>query len=217
MHESILRENYYYTSRGAMLDAEKLGPAKRSGMRMRIGRGLYLHQIFPCKDGYVTWVFFGGTPGAQDNRRISEWMDDEGIPGEIPKNIDWEAVSFNEVDQNFIDAMEGRVIKLFMKYNKYELEEEAMKRGIRVYAVNNIQDMINHLQLDYRKFYKNIYHSELETSIKYPGYMFQTTEGDKASIRHRAPLIGEHNEQIYGDLLGMSERKLTNLREIGVI
>lgn len=214
IHECVIGENYHYTSVGEEVSGL---PFQRSGMRMRLGQGLYIYQIWPCKDGYVTWVFFGGTPGAQDNRRISEWMDDEGILGGIPTDTDWEGLDFSKIGQDYVDRMEERVAKLFMKHTKHELEDEAMRRGIRVYAVNDMRDLLNHKQLNYRKFYKDLEHPELGISIRYPGYMFQTTAGDKACIRFRAPLIGEHNRQIYHDELGFSEQKIKELRRSGVI
>ena len=39
----------------------------------------------------------------------------------------------------------------------------------------------------------------------------------KWSIRRRAPLIGEHNLEIYEKELGLSRQQLTVLKESGVI
>ena len=36
-------------------------------------------------------------------------------------------------------------------------------------------------------------------------------------IRRRAPLIGEHNREIYCGELGLSEEELEMLKEVGVI
>ncbi|WP_249599416.1 CoA transferase, partial [Peribacillus frigoritolerans] len=52
--------------------------------------------------------------------------------------------------------------------------------------------------------------------IKVPGIVpkFSETPG---RIRHRAPELGEHNKQVYGEELGLSEEELTNLKAKGVI
>ena len=52
-------------------------------------------------------------------------------------------------------------------------------------------------------------------AITYPGAFVKPSEA-AFGIRHRAPLIGEHNEEIYGEL-GFSEGELAILKQEGVI
>jgi benzylsuccinate CoA-transferase BbsE subunit len=215
IHECVVRENYHYLEAGQEIRGLPL--PQRTGTRMMAAEGLYIHSIWPCKDGYVTWAFLGGAAGAPDNRRISQWMDDEGLPGGIPTDTDWENLDFSKIDQDYVDKMEDRVAKFFMKHSKHELEEEAVRRGVRIWAVNDMQDILNHKQLDFRRFFKNMEHPNLGATIKYPGYLFETTEGDKACIRFPAPLIGEHNKQIYQDELGLSGQEIKELKQSGVI
>jgi formyl-CoA transferase len=39
----------------------------------------------------------------------------------------------------------------------------------------------------------------------------------KTSIRRPAPMVGEHNEQVYGQWLGLSPQELKKLEENGII
>ncbi len=52
--------------------------------------------------------------------------------------------------------------------------------------------------------------------MKYPGapYVFAKTQW---RVGHPAPLLGEQNEEIYGDLLGQNKREIVKMREGGVI
>jgi formyl-CoA transferase len=50
--------------------------------------------------------------------------------------------------------------------------------------------------------------------VKYPGAPAKLSE--TSWQKGRAPLLGEHNAEIYGQL-GYSEKKLVQLREEGVI
>ena len=51
--------------------------------------------------------------------------------------------------------------------------------------------------------------------LTYPGPPFRMDES--AATTGRAPLLGEHNEKVYGERLGLSRRDLVRLRQNGVI
>jgi crotonobetainyl-CoA:carnitine CoA-transferase CaiB-like acyl-CoA transferase len=58
-------------------------------------------------------------------------------------------------------------------------------------------------------------HPELETTIPYPKQFARSSENEMTT-RFRAPLIGEHNEQIYSEL-GLSKERIAELKKSGVI
>jgi crotonobetainyl-CoA:carnitine CoA-transferase CaiB-like acyl-CoA transferase len=58
-------------------------------------------------------------------------------------------------------------------------------------------------------------HPELGTSITYPG-PFAHLSLTPYSIRRRAPLIGEHKQEVYQEL-GISPEELISLKEAGII
>jgi crotonobetainyl-CoA:carnitine CoA-transferase CaiB-like acyl-CoA transferase len=60
-----------------------------------------------------------------------------------------------------------------------------------------------------------IEHPELQATIPYPKQFARSSENEMAT-RSRAPLIGEHNAEIYGQL-GLSKEKLESLRMSGVV
>lgn len=212
MHECTIRANYNYAPM-----AYDFGPLpQRAGNKLPRGH-LQTPVIHKCKDGYVSWLLFGGIAGAEDNRRITKWMDEEGIPtpDEI-KGIDWDKFKFIDITQKEVDLIQQRLSALVSKYTKNQLEREALKRGVRMNAVNDVRDLLENEQLKYRNFWTNLEHPELKRSITYPGQLHQVTEG-QAGVRFRAPLIGEHNKQIYVEELGFSKEKMKQLKQTGVI
>jgi crotonobetainyl-CoA:carnitine CoA-transferase CaiB-like acyl-CoA transferase len=52
--------------------------------------------------------------------------------------------------------------------------------------------------------------------MTYPGGFIKSTEMT-CGIRRRAPLIGEHNEEIYKKELGLSAEELMVLKQSGII
>ena len=59
-------------------------------------------------------------------------------------------------------------------------------------------------------------HPELGDTITYPG-AFAKFNNNPIEIRRRAPLIGEYNQEIYEEELGMSREQLILLKQAGVI
>ena len=76
-------------------------------------------------------------------------------------------------------------------------------RGVPCVALNNADRLINHdPQLRERGLWTETPHPELGSAL-IEGWGFQFPEGQKPS--RRAPLLGEHNDYVLQDLIGMSE------------
>jgi CoA:oxalate CoA-transferase len=80
--------------------------------------------------------------------------------------------------------------------------------------VATVEDLLSSRQLVAREFFQAIDHPTAGRAL-YPGAPFRI-HGD--TWRHgRAPLLGEHNRQIYGGRLGLSPAELSRLRGAGTI
>jgi CoA:oxalate CoA-transferase len=75
-------------------------------------------------------------------------------------------------------------------------------------------DLYHTEQLLVRGYFQEIDHP-VAGMVRYPGLPFQV--GDTANVTGRAPLLGEHNETVYVDELGLTRDDLVRLRERGVI
>jgi benzylsuccinate CoA-transferase BbsE subunit len=82
--------------------------------------------------------------------------------------------------------------------------------------VHTAQDLLEHPQLIARNFFQPLEHAELGATLCYPGAPYQLSHG-AWQLRRRAPLIGEHNEAIYGGELGLSQAELAVLMAAGAI
>ena len=85
-----------------------------------------------------------------------------------------------------------------------------------LYPVATTDDMLENAQLAARGFWEEVEHPELGTTITYPGSFANSSE-ISPRISRRAPLIGEHNQEIYEQELGISKEKLVTLKQAGVI
>ena len=177
---------------------------------------------FPCKDGHVAFLIGGGQLASISMPPIIKWMAEEGMLGAFEDKKDWEAKDWSEkvdawaLTQEQVDAWENSLIDFFANKTKAELYEQALKRRIILYPCSTTKDMVENIQLKERGFYVDVEHPELGETITYVGAPYKMTE-TTWRISRRAPLIGEHNQEIYGEELGFSEQEMRLLEEARAI
>lgn len=191
--------------------------SRREGVyRPGIFFGERTHLVWPCKDGFVNFGIYGGALGARRNLALVAWMDEEGLADDFLKSVDWNNFDFSQLIQSELERFEERFGRFFLKHTKAELYDGAIKRGIILYPVNTIGDLLKDPQLQHRGFWKEVEHPEINGCLTYPGSFIRSSE-ISLSIRRRAPLIGEHNLEIFEGELGLSRKEILILKEAGVI
>ncbi len=180
-----------------------------SGSRTR------LTQLWPCKDGYVSWFYWGGAMSLRTNVPMVKWMESEGMADDFLREFDWSKFGI-DTTQEEVNRIEGPTARFFMAHTKAELFEGALKHGVQVYPVSTPVDMLESPQLAARNFWQEVEHPELGATITYIGAFANASEAPPR-ISRRAPLIGEHNQEIYEKELGISKDKLLILKQTGVI
>jgi len=118
--------------------------------------------------------------------------------------------------QETIDVEEASLIAFFADKTKVELHEQALKRRIILYPASTTKDLVNNAQLKHREFFVEVEHPEVGESVTYVGGPYRMTE-TPWKISRRAPLIGEHNNEIYESELGLSGDEIRRLADDGVI
>lgn len=172
-------------------------------------------QVWPCKDGYVFFNVIGGRTGAKSLSALVAWMDAEDGSTDFLNNMDWDNFDMFTVTKEEMDKISGPVGEFFKNHTSKELLAGAVPRGVSIGPLSSIEDLLNDACLRERNFWKEIEHPELGAAIIYPREFVKSTEVD-CSTRCRAPLIGEHNKEVYGEI-GLSEPDLIKLARAGVI
>ena len=172
--------------------------------------------IWPCKDGYVMWRYTGGPMAKRHSIPLVDWITEEGMADDWLKNFDWANFSHYKTTQEIIDHMEEQTAKFFMTHTKAELMAGAIKYRIMLYPISSAVDLLESPQLTARGFWTEVEHPELGDRITYPAKWANNSETPPA-ISRRAPLIGEHNQEIYQKELGISEAQVQELMQAGII
>ena len=178
--------------------------------------GAKMRCLYPCRDGYINFIVYGGVAGQKTNQALTEWMDSKGMATEYLRQKDWSKFNIASVTQEEIDLIEGPTVEFFKTLTKAEFLQEAIKRRMLGYPVSSAEDIFEDPQLKHRNFWEQVEHPELDTSIVYPGG-FGKFSIAPCGIKMRAPLIGEHNQEIYEEELGLTRAELIRLKEANVI
>ena len=191
---------------------------KRAGSFMtgRSITGARMRVFWPCKDGYLNFIIYGGEAGRRTNQALVEWMDSKGMAPDFLKQKDWKTFEIARVTQEEIDRMEEPISEFFKGVTKAEFFKEVVKRQMLGYPVASVKEIFEDPQHQAREFWQKVEHPELKTGIDYPGGFAKFSEG-ACGIWRRAPLIGEHNEEVYGQELGIPSAELAKLKSQGVI
>ena len=182
---------------------------------MRMGANHRTTQLWPCKDGWVSWSH-GGNSVLGPSLPLITWMREEGFSNEFIDAFDWNRPDFPKISQEEMDQIEEPTGRFFLKHTKAELLDGAIKRRVLLYPVSTTADIMQNPQLEARGFWQQVEHPELGATIAYPGAFTQSSEATP-KISRRAPLIGEHNKEIYEIELGLSQETLVSLKQAGVI
>ncbi len=172
--------------------------------------------IYQCKDGDINFAIMAGLSYGTSTNALSKWVESEGMAGETTKRLDWTKLEWSTVSQDVVDEIVKDFSRFFMTRTKAELYEGASQRGIMLYPVLTPKDMLGLAQLKSRDYWVEVDHPELGTSITYHGPFLKTSETFE-NPRRRAPLIGEHNQEVYLKELGMSREELLTLKQMKVI
>ena len=149
-------------------------------------------------------------------RNLTDYMDCEGGDTTFLSQTDWDNHDDAYATQDFIDCVEKPIADFFMAHTKAELHEEAARRRFMLFPVNTPADLSHDHQHSSRDFWVEVEHPELGDTITYPG-AFARVSDMSFQINRRAPLVGEHNLEIYEGELGLSRSEIISLKQGGFI
>jgi len=174
---------------------------KRTGVGMPLGAPA---TIIPCKDGHV-WML-ALEPGQWNGLR------------EVMGNPEWADL---EIFQDmFTRAQNADVIYPFieewaMQHSKMEIMDKCQAAGCPITAVFTIAEAAEHPHLQARHYFVDVEHPELGL-VKTLGAPFKLP-ASPGGPRRPAPLLGQHNPEVYRDWLGLEPEEIEELREQGTI
>jgi CoA:oxalate CoA-transferase len=173
-------------------------PPPREAVRMLI----MPQGVYPCKDGFVNTL------------SLPQWwpryIEALGMP-ELKDDPRFQNIFSMEAGMEF-DAI---WYSWLADHGKQELFDIFLKCKIASAPVNSPEDLLNNVQLKAREYFVEIDHP-ITGRVTYPGAPVKLAESPW-KIRYPAPLLGQHNEEIYCGQLGYTREDMVKLREGRII
>ena len=128
-----------------------------------------------------------------------------------------EDVRFSDVLSRYQHQGElDRLIEAWtLKHNHYEVMRILQQAGIPAGPVLDAKELVEEPHLNERGLFEVVTHPEAGTH-PYIG-MYAKLSKTPGSIRMPAPCLGQHNQYVFGELLGLSQEEMADLEEEGII
>lgn len=166
-------------------------------------RGM-LGGLVPCKDGHVVIT----APQQHQWEALVKLMGNpEWAMGE--KCQDEFARSENAAD------LQPLIEEWMLQHTKDEIYHRGQGFSCPVGPVNSAADVFDWPQMKERGFFVEIDHPEAG-KLSYPSASYQFSETPWQASR-AAPLLGEHNQEVYCGRLGYTREELAKMKSLGVI
>ena len=113
------------------------------------------------------------------------------------------------------DVIYSFITEWTLQHDKMEIMEKCQAAGCPVTAVFTIAEAAEQPHLKARDFFVDIDHPELG-KLRNLGAPFRLPASPGGPVRP-APLLGQHNDEVYGDVLGIDATERARLTALGIL
>jgi benzylsuccinate CoA-transferase BbsF subunit len=107
------------------------------------------------------------------------------------------------------EELEAHLVEWTSQRAAYEVMELLRPLGVPAGVVQRSSDLLQDPQLAHRRFFKHMEHPVMG-NVPYTGHQFRIRDYH-SEPRSPAPLLGQHNEQVLREILGMTDDEITDL------
>ncbi|MBI2907648.1 MAG: CoA transferase [Chloroflexi bacterium] len=176
---------------------------ERTGFRD--SQTVYPSTTLPCKDGYVRlrapqlaqWIRFLALMGTPEWTRNPRYRDRRAMGSEYPEEVD------------------ALLAPWLMEHTKEEIFAMCLREHVPLAPVNTIEELVKSEHLKARDYFISAERDDIGP-LTYPGAPYKFSE-TPWRIGHPAPLLGEHNQEVYCGRLGYSKEGLVQLIRAQII
>ncbi len=158
------------------------------------------HGVYPCQ-GEERWI-------AITVSDETEWQGLCEVMGEPRLTQDKKFATFKSRKANE-DELDERIASWTKKMTREEVMSRLQAKGVPAGIVNDARDIHEDRQLGHRRFFWDVDHPVLGRR-RFESEAFDLSKTPRR-LRWAAPIIGEHNQVVCCDILGMSQEEFEEL------
>jgi crotonobetainyl-CoA:carnitine CoA-transferase CaiB-like acyl-CoA transferase len=193
-------------------------PAKKKSLDLSGSGARTRRSKWPVRDGILELHLGLGPASGGSANKLFAWMREEGaLPSEF---ADWDWITLparlqsDEISEAQLERAREAAGRFLARFTKGELMDIGMKRGILMAPAMTVADLVESEQLRARNFFDAAQENGRERRLPGP-FAAGCPQG---FVRGRpAPMLGEHNAEVYSGLLGLTDRELDRLAAAEVI
>ncbi len=141
----------------AFVDIDGTSPTRAGAfMTGRSVRGARFRVFWPCADGWLNFILYGGVAGRRTNAQLLDWMRARGAALGALESVDFERWDPTLAEQAEVDALEAPIAAFFATVTKREFLDEAHRREMLGYPVFDVADIARDPQLAARGFWRDV-------------------------------------------------------------
>jgi benzylsuccinate CoA-transferase BbsF subunit len=165
------------------------------------------HGAYRCadEDGHERWLAMAV---ASDH----EWLETLKVLGNPPADSRFTTMLGRLANRTALDAFIGELVR---QRSAEELTEALQAVGVSAYPVQNCMDLHRDENLEAFGYWHWLDHQTMGAS-PYEGlqHRMSRTPGE---LRSPAPVLGQHNDEVLGGMLGMTRSEIEQLKEEKVV
>jgi benzylsuccinate CoA-transferase BbsE subunit len=162
--------------------------------------------------GYINTTRSGSNLTPARIKVLGEWMDGYGLAQDLLDEKYQDPAVVEVSGQHFADVLKN----FFANMPLVEAYEGGQELNFPWGAIRTMEEIMGDPHLQDRDFFVPVEHPELGREFVYPGPA-AIYNASPWRISRRAPLVGEHNQEIFGGELGLPQADLEELKSSGVI
>ena len=177
---------------------------ERAGSVLQMG-SFTLQLVYACANGYVVLAPIG------ELRKVVHWLVEDGVvPEEWIDAEDWPTYRHRVLQQQplayELEEVADAIGRYALRHTKKEMLERGIRENVTVAPVSTMEDLTRFRHLEERGYWLMAPLPDGH-EVPAPGIIARMSE-TPLKVRHWAPRLGQHNQEILAETLGLSKGQI---------